>query len=128
MAEQSREQLPYREDLRWLLTHQNKWINIPRILNFIQLNEVDDANDDNKINCIDYSVIFQALYGSDARLMVNRNPKTGMNHMFVRIFIKESFIDIDPQGTVDSYFMQEIWGDKYDPKFNKDETEKWRLK
>jgi len=99
--------------------------NIPLIFQVMEKWGVPDLNEDGKVNCIDYSLWFRMLYGSNARLMINRNPRNGMNHMFVRVWYGFQIIDIEPQGSASRYSMGIIWGNKYDPQYNKDVTSQW---
>jgi len=88
-----------------------------------------DISRDGKINCIDYSIIFSRLYGPKTRLIINNNPKTGMNHMFVKVWISSNnnYQYIEPQGAPDWYSMGVVWGMKYDPLYNKDVTDIWGM-
>jgi len=88
-----------------------------------------DISRDGKINCIDYSIIFRRLYGHNARIIINNNPKTGMNHMFIKAWIpsKGYYQYIEPQGAPDWYSMGVVWGTKYDPSYNKDVTDIWGM-
>jgi len=87
-----------------------------------------DISRDGKINCIDYSIIFRRLYGPNAKIIINNNPKTGMNHMFIRVYTFSNGNQyIEPQGAPDWYSMGVVWGTKYDPIYNKDVTEIWGM-
>ena len=87
-----------------------------------------DISRDGKINCIDYSIIFRRLYGPSAKLIINNNPKTDMNHMFIYVYIPSTGGQyIEPQGAPDWYSMGVVWGSRYDPAYNKDVTEVWGM-
>lgn len=98
--------------------------NIVLILALLQVQDLEDRNDDDLINCIDYSKRFRELYGNQARLMVNYNPSTGMNHMYIKIKLPNNkYIEIEPQAGRDSgYTMQEFWGNVFDPAYSRDAT------
>jgi len=120
-----REQALYNE-ARYLAENPNRIENIPRILRIMRDIGVPDMNRDGKIDCIDYSTLFRTFYGSNARIIINNNPRTGMNHMFIRILYNGSGVmDIEPQGTPDRYSMGLVWGMRYNPFFNRDVTSQW---
>jgi hypothetical protein len=113
-------------ELVWLRDNPNRLSNIPIVFQLMEQYGVPDVNGDGKIDCIDYSVWFRLLYGSDARLIINRNPNNGMNHMFVRIWYNnDQILDLEPQGDAQRYMMSLIWGMRYDPRFNRDVTSSW---
>jgi hypothetical protein len=116
------------DDITYLKNNPNKVENIPKVLTVMQRQgAVKDVNRDGEINCIDYSIAFRSLYGSNASLIINNNPANGMNHMFIRVNYKNGveFIDIEPQGTPDRYSMGLVWGVKYNPYYNTDVTNRW---
>ena len=124
--EKWREPLSFDEEIKWLYENQNNIANVPRILRVMRMHELKDINGDGKIDCIDYSIMFHLLYGSDAHIIINRNPHTKMNHMFIRIWYgPERIMDIEPQGSMDKYTMGEWWGDKYNHYYNRDVTTKY---
>jgi len=98
---------------------------IPIILKIMKQQGVGDMNRDGKVNCIDYSITFRNLYGQYACLIINNNPHTNMNHMFVIVFCDSGIISIEPQGDPDWYTMGQVWGSRYDPYYNKDVTYIW---
>ena len=125
-VEAERKPLTVDEELQYLKTNPNVLDNIPRILNYMKRVGVKDVNKDGKIDCIDYSLTFRSLYGSNARIIINVNQPMGMNHMFIRIrYNSTEIMDIEPQGTADRYSMGAIWGVKYNPYYNKDVTSQW---
>ena len=114
------------DEARYLAANPNRIENVPRILALMRNMGVPDMNNDGKIDCIDYSTLFRTFYGSNARIIINENPKTGMNHMFIRIWFNgDQIIDIEPQGTPERYSMGLIWGVKYNPYYNRDVTSQW---
>jgi hypothetical protein len=115
-----------RAEIEHFARNPNTLSNIPRILNVMNIMDVWDVNQDGLINCIDYSLVFRKLYGSNARIMINVNPNNGMNHMFIRVmFGGHQFIDVEPQGTPNRFSMGAVWGTRYDPMFNRDVTNQW---
>jgi len=114
------------DEARYLAANPNRIGNIPRILRLMQNMGVPDMNGDGKIDCIDYSILFRTFYGSNAHIMINRNPRNGMNHMFIRIWYNGyQTMDVEPQGTPDRYSMGLIWGSRYNPYYNRDVTSQW---
>lgn len=124
------EQIKNDPDFKYIAPRPNDVSIIPHCLNLMRRYPiiVKDYNNDNKIDCIDYSMTFRELYGSRARLIINYNPKQNFNHMFVRVeYDQMLYIDIEPQGTSTSYIMSQFWGMRYDPKYNEDVTERWGI-
>jgi hypothetical protein len=76
-----------------------------------------DMNDDNIINCIDYSLLFRKIYGKEVQLIIN----TKMNHMLVAIKGQP----IEPQGNSTNWAPAAFWGKQYDSVFNIDVTATW---
>jgi hypothetical protein len=76
-----------------------------------------DMNNDNKINCIDYSLLFRKIYGRDALLVVN----TRMNHMLIKI----GYTYVEPQGRGKTWHPTAMWGDRYDSSYNCEVTAAW---
>lgn len=74
-------------------------------------------NNDSKINCIDYSLLFRKIYGKDATLVLN----TKMNHMLVKV----NNIYVEPQGSNDTWYPGKFWGEQYNEDFNIDVTKQW---
>ena len=124
-AESRRTPLPIDAEVQWLKSHPNEIQNVPRIMSVIRRLRVRDVNADGLVNCIDYSILFRELYGSNARLIINVNRRTGMNHMFIRIYYNGGVMDVEPQGTPTMYSMGLIWGVAYDYTFNTDVTSQW---
>lgn len=88
---------------------------------------VTDVNRDGEINCIDYSITFYRLAERDGTyhpmhfdIVVNYNPYTGMNHMFIKFRVDGETYYIEPQsqGDYDKYLMEAKWGDEYNPVYN----------
>lgn len=91
---------------------------------------VDDVNGDGEVNCQDWSIIFTALwvehYNVCDTCAIVINQHNNMNHMFVAVrhSIFEPWEYIEPQAFKNgdcsqSYFMEDYWGNKYNPIFNK---------
>jgi hypothetical protein len=117
---------PNDPDVIHLRNNPNQLANIPIVFRVMQRYGVPDVNGDGVINCIDYSIRFRMLYGSDAKLMINNNRRNGMNHMFIRIWTRPGqFIDVEPQGTPTLYSMGLIWGTRYDLEYSRDVTNHW---
>ena len=93
---------------------------------------VKDVNRDGKVNCIDYAcsfkLIWDAIYPEQAGdCIIIRNHSLTLNHLYVGVYENNSLIFVEPwTSNPDVYDMQTIWGEKWNPRFNKyDETEKW---
>jgi hypothetical protein len=113
-------------EARYLANNPNRIENVPRILDLMNQVGVWDINEDGEVNCIDHSFLFRIMYGSNAKIIINVNPETGMNHMFIRIWYNGGQImDIEPQGTSNRYAMGLVWGVLYDPIYNRDVTSQW---
>ena len=83
-----------------------------------------DVNGDGKTNCIDAAVKFYKYYPDKSKvdISVNRNPKTGMHHLFNIVLIDGVWRAIEPQAVFTnhrSYFMRDVWGTKYDHTLNR---------
>jgi len=86
-----------------------------------------DVNGDGYSNCIDAAVLFYKYYPykKDVKIISNQNAVTNMNHMFNYVLINKSWRSVEPQAKIKnhkSYFMKDIWGDKYDMSKNMDVT------
>ena len=91
-----------------------------------------DVNKDDLYNCIDAAVLFYKYYPDRSRvcIMINRNPKTGMHHLFNCVFTEGVWKAIEPQAYANrfpNYLMWAVWGNQYDKTYNRDETEKWKV-
>jgi hypothetical protein len=91
-----------------------------------------DVNGDGKTNCIDAAVTFYKYYPDKSKvcIMINYNPKTGMNHLFNCVFTDGVWRAVEPQAyytNYKSYWMRDVWGNEYDRSFNRDETDKWKV-
>jgi hypothetical protein len=80
-----------------------------------------DMNGDGKINCIDYTLQYWQYYPNQdyIRIIWNNNPYNGFNHLFV--YMLE--VPVEPQGGVYNGNMHVVWGDRYDPKYDRDVTD-----
>ncbi|GMO62040.1 MAG: hypothetical protein Ta2A_08440 [Treponemataceae bacterium] len=87
-------------------------------------NTKEDLNSDGLHDCIDASMMFVRKNPS-AKYIVNLNPDTGMNHMFVLY----NGAYIEPQ---QGKGMKEAWGKRYDPQYNYEPSdwvlEQWGVK
>ena len=84
---------------------------------------IRDTNNDGLKNCIDWAVLFYKNYPNEVCIMLNRNPATGMNHLFNCVKIDGVWRAIEPQAYkmgYSSYWMRDVWGSKYDSSINKD--------
>jgi hypothetical protein len=86
-----------------------------------------DVNDDGLVNCIDAAVIFYEFFPHRDKVCIeiNKNPRTGMNHLFNCVYTDGVWVAIEPQayiGGIYSYRMHEEWGAMYDSAFNRDAT------
>jgi len=96
--------------------------------------QVYDVDRDDKINCIDYAIVFKLVWDTryprlktNCTIIRNVNWLTDMNHLFICINNGYRNIWVEP-GTYDpyNYTMESIWGDRYDPICNKyGETQYW---
>ena len=87
-----------------------------------------DVNKDGKTNCIDAAVLFYQYYPDKSKVCIegNKNPATGMNHLFNCEFTGGVWKAVEPQayvGGVHPYWMWQEWGSQYDNTFNKDMTQ-----
>jgi hypothetical protein len=91
-----------------------------------------DVNGDGLHNCIDAAVLFYKYYPDKSKVCieVNVNPRTGMNHLFNCVFTDGVWKAIESQAFANNYsnyLMWAVWGNRYDKKYNRDETEKWKI-
>lgn len=109
-------------------------VNEPSDYTYPSVNNIQDVNNDGKVNCIDYAISYKILWdynntGSAYRCEIvrNVNKEKGMNHLFVRVRNdKHEWVYLEPQ---QNCTMEEYWGDKYNPVFNiYGETEYWLKK
>lgn len=92
-----------------------------------------DVNGDDKLNCIDYAIVFKNVwdksYPSEECELV-RNLSKDLNHLFVRIKKNGTWVCVEPSayyyGYINRYTMKAFWEDKYDPRYNfYNETDYW---
>jgi len=86
-----------------------------------------DVNGDGKHNCVDAAVLFYQYYPNknNVRIALNRNLKTGMNHLFNYVFTDGVWEAIEPQAyssNHSNYLMRAVWGSQYDNSYNRDVT------
>lgn len=96
---------------------------------------IRDLDKDGQINCVDYATMFKITWDQTYPLLKNKcqivrnvNPNTGMNHLFVHVWNDSSeSIDIEPwTSNPYIYKMNDVWGNRYDPAYNKyGETDYW---
>jgi hypothetical protein len=85
-----------------------------------------DTNRDGLNNCIDAATLYYKHHPNKAHVKIvrNNNPVTGMNHLFNLVWADGRWIEVEPQ-TLYGGGMKAEWGSKYDPAYNKDETDYW---
>jgi hypothetical protein len=86
-----------------------------------------DVNGDRLTNCIDAAVLFYQYYPDKDKVCteLNKNNSTGMNHLFNCVLIDGNWRAIEPQAYYTrnkSYWMRDVWGNKYDLSLNRDVT------
>ena len=91
-----------------------------------------DVNSDGLYNCIDAAVLFYQYYPDKSKvcIMINKNPATGMHHLFNCVFTEGVWKAIEPQAYANrfpNYLMLAVWGNQYDKTYNRDETEIWKV-
>lgn len=89
--------------------------------------KVYDVNGDGKVDCIDYSNVFKNTWEKTespytCELVWNKNPSSGMNHLFVRVESPEvDWVYVEPQSFYkENYLMKDSWEKEYDPDYNMD--------
>lgn len=110
-------------------THQN----IERTLYKVaeQMKRGIDVDGDGLSNCIDAAVTFYKYFPDKSKVCieVNRNPNGGMHHLFNCVLINGIWRAIEPQAYYKnhkSYYMRDIWGNKYDLQYNRDVTDEYK--
>jgi hypothetical protein len=89
-----------------------------------------DVNSDGLVNCIDYAVLFKQDFDrrfapQTALIIRNINHDTGMNHLLNAIRMPDGSLRfIEPQDRHEGS-PRILWGNKYDPRYNMDETAYW---
>jgi hypothetical protein len=83
-----------------------------------------DVNADGLTNCIDAAVRFyyHFPYKDYVCILVNRNPNTGMHHLFNGVLINGVWRAIEPQAYYklhNIYYRRDIWGNQYDHTLNR---------
>jgi hypothetical protein len=94
-----------------------------------QVTKQRDMNGDGNVTCIDYTLMFYDTYPNknNVRVMWNKNTATGMNHLFVKVWVNGEWLPVEPQAYVnpitDRWFsMRKYWGTKYSPNYDMDVT------
>ena len=93
---------------------------ISRVINIVHEN-VFDINDDGLVNCIDYAILFCIGYPK-SHIILNNNPRTGMNHLFNSINVNGTIMYIEPQRNSKGPLMVNVWGSQYNPAYNEVQT------
>jgi len=93
------------------------------------LNKID-VNNDGKHNCIDAAVLFYQYYPDKSKVCIeyNRNPNTGMNHLFNCVYTDGVWKAIEPQAYASNhsnYLMRAVWGNQYEASYNRDITSEY---
>ena len=110
-------------------TNDSQHANIEATLRTVaQKWKTTDVNRDGLYNCIDAAVLFYKYYPvrDKIAIIINVNPKTGMNHLFNAVLINGTWIAIEPQAYATnhkSYWMKDVWGNQYDNSYNRVATE-----
>jgi len=90
-----------------------------------------DVNGDRQLNCIDATILFYHFFPDKSKVIImgNVNPRQHLNHLFVSVFTDGEWKPIEPQAYYsrnDSYWMEDVWGDRYDVRYDKEDTKYWR--
>lgn len=91
-----------------------------------------DVNGDGLVNCIDAAVLFYQYFPdrNRVRIMRNINNAQNFNHLFNAVNFNGQWRTIEPQAFYANkqvFWMRDIWGRQYNPNFNRNETERWRV-
>jgi len=82
----------------------------------------EDFNGDGETNCQDASIWFYLMYPYEVRITVNDE----LHHAFNTVKLGDTWKCIEPQTFVHSkngsYFIEDIWGNRYDSTYNEDEN------
>ena len=86
---------------------------------------------DGLVNCIDAALVFYKVYPNknNVKIISNQHPDGRLNHMFNAVYIDGNWHYIEPQSAYKKhrkYWMGNVWGDRYDRKYNRDVTEEYR--
>jgi len=87
-----------------------------------------DVDKDGVINCHDSSTWFYYLYPyrDEVKIMANSHD---LNHLFVSVLLDGKWVCIEPwirysnRDPKASYYMQDVWGKRYDHRYCKDVTQ-----
>jgi len=88
-----------------------------------------DVNWDRKLNCIDAAVVFYHYFPDKSKVKIMGNVYRNFNHLFISVFTDGVWKAIEPQAYYSgnkSYWMDDVWGSRYDMRYDKDETKLWR--
>jgi len=87
-----------------------------------------DTNGDGLHNCIDAAILFYQYYPDKSKvcIVLNRNPNTGMNHLFNWVSTDGVWEAIEPQAYISNhsnYLMRAVWGSQYDNSYSRNVTD-----
>jgi hypothetical protein len=96
-----------------------------------ELGKGRDVNWDRKLNCIDATIIFYHYFPDKSKvcIMSNTNPEKNFDHLFIGVFSDGEWKTIEPQAYYsgnESYWMEDVWEDRYDTRYDVEETKLWR--
>ena len=86
--------------------------NIDKTLRLVAENwKKNDVNGDGLHNCIDAAVLFYQYYPNKNKVCIeiNRNPKTGMYHLFNCVFTDGVWKAIEPQAYANNHSNYFMW-------------------
>lgn len=96
-----------------------------KIRQTLKQRKVYDVNGDGNVDCIDYANVFKNTWEATespyiCELVWNKNPSSGMNHLFVRVGNQDvDWIYVEPQTFYkENYLMQDFWRKQYDSDYN----------
>ena len=112
-------------------TNTSEHTNIEKTLHLVAENyQRIDVNGDGLNNCIDAAVLFYQYFPdkNKVRIMINRNSKTGMHHLFNSVYTDGVWKTIEPQAYAhnhSNYSMQAVWENMYNNSYNRDATQNY---
>ena len=94
-----------------------------------------DTNGDGLSNYIDAAVLFYQYFPDKSKVCIELNYNTHVsptfNHLFNVVLVNGVWRGVEPQtratrSSSASYWMFDYWGSRYDPKYNEDQTVKYK--